>query len=445
MPSDATTLPVGVPAPGATAATVNATVTAVLTGFDGTFENGTDGANLSTAWTSSGMPQHREYDDARAKEGTLSAWIQGPATAAYAGVAETASAGMAADGAEERFWLYADTTNQMRVIGGANAAANLISAQLRLMSDGTVGAYTNKPGVAGYTQNAYTAVGSYTQGWTEFRIVYDFAVGYHLGTMERALLLRSMVPLYMAYYWAPQMQGMTMRFLLPLFPGFAIAAAWMLHSATAGAPRLARVFVPATVVAVQLLWGGNTSIAETANLHHQQRILAMITDELERVSKPGDTVIASNAIEQHLDFVRQWKLVDLGSQRMGRFGRRLGAWAVDGMADRPSPMQAEKMRQRLSRYEGLTDEQRQKLVADEVLNWAGGGHIFYIGSAIEMMQATSRRKGSRWRSTSASVVGRAAARALSSRRTSQRTSAGDQRGRGARMAIVSSPRVCRRR
>jgi hypothetical protein len=31
------------------------------------------------------------------------------------------------------------------------------------------------------------------------RIVYDFAVGYHLGTMERPLLLRSMVPLYLAW------------------------------------------------------------------------------------------------------------------------------------------------------------------------------------------------------------------------------------------------------
>jgi glucosylglycerate synthase len=31
------------------------------------------------------------------------------------------------------------------------------------------------------------------------RIVYDFAVAYHLGTMDRALLLRSMTPLYLAW------------------------------------------------------------------------------------------------------------------------------------------------------------------------------------------------------------------------------------------------------
>jgi hypothetical protein len=31
------------------------------------------------------------------------------------------------------------------------------------------------------------------------RIVYDFAVGYHLATMDRALLLRSITPLYLGW------------------------------------------------------------------------------------------------------------------------------------------------------------------------------------------------------------------------------------------------------
>jgi hypothetical protein len=31
------------------------------------------------------------------------------------------------------------------------------------------------------------------------RIVYDFAVGYHVGLMDRALLLRSMTPLYLGW------------------------------------------------------------------------------------------------------------------------------------------------------------------------------------------------------------------------------------------------------
>ena len=108
------------------------TASGARTPFDGTFETGTDGAASSGAWTLSGTPQRREYDNMRAKNGTLSAWIQGPATAAYAGVVETASAGMTSNGAEERFWLYADTTNQIRFVNGANASTTLWAAGFRL-------------------------------------------------------------------------------------------------------------------------------------------------------------------------------------------------------------------------------------------------------------------------------------------------------------------------
>ena len=83
---------------------------------DETFESGTDGASLAPAWTISGTPQRAEYDSARARSGALSGWIQGPTAATYAGVYETSSAAMTANGAEQRFWLYFDTTNQYRTL-----------------------------------------------------------------------------------------------------------------------------------------------------------------------------------------------------------------------------------------------------------------------------------------------------------------------------------------
>ena len=59
------------------------------------FENGTDAVLLaSPPWSVSGVPQHREYDTARAKVGSLSAWIQGAAAGSNAGVYETASGAM---------------------------------------------------------------------------------------------------------------------------------------------------------------------------------------------------------------------------------------------------------------------------------------------------------------------------------------------------------------
>ncbi len=47
-------------------------------GFDGTFESGTDGTALAPAWTLSGAPQRAEYDNARAKNGTLVRLDPGP-------------------------------------------------------------------------------------------------------------------------------------------------------------------------------------------------------------------------------------------------------------------------------------------------------------------------------------------------------------------------------
>ena len=144
--------------------------------FDGTFESGSDGAVLPTPpWNVAGAPQRHEFDSTRAKNGALSGWIQGPTTAAYAGVFETSSAAMASNGAEVRFWAYLDTATQQRVVTGANTNASLYSVWLRFGSDGTIGAFTSRAGITGYTQNAYTTVGTYAVGWAEFRVVYDFA------------------------------------------------------------------------------------------------------------------------------------------------------------------------------------------------------------------------------------------------------------------------------
>ena len=91
--------------------------------------------------------------------GALSGWIQGPTTAAYAGVAAAETAGMASDGAEVRFWAYADSANQNRVFTDGGAS------EVRLNTSGQVLVYTKRT-AAGYTPNAYTVVGAYAVGWT---------------------------------------------------------------------------------------------------------------------------------------------------------------------------------------------------------------------------------------------------------------------------------------
>ena len=68
----------------------------------------------TSGWTLSGTPQRAEYDTARAKNGTLSGWIQGPTTAAAAGASIPAV--MTSNGAEYRFWMYTDTANENRYV-----------------------------------------------------------------------------------------------------------------------------------------------------------------------------------------------------------------------------------------------------------------------------------------------------------------------------------------
>ena len=76
------------------------------------FETGTDGATPRSRLDALRRPPARRVRQ-RAGQGRRAVRLDpGTDAAAYAGVCETASAGMTADGAEMRFWVYFDTTNQ---------------------------------------------------------------------------------------------------------------------------------------------------------------------------------------------------------------------------------------------------------------------------------------------------------------------------------------------
>jgi hypothetical protein len=152
-----------------------------LARVDAGFENGTDGASLVPPWTLSstaaGLPQHYEYDSARAKVGTMSAWIQGAGITSYRGVRETESAGITRDGDEITLWVYLDTLNENRAFEdyrGPVDATNQVS-YCRFDNLGQILTWTDHLGNPnGYTTGAYTPIGTYAIGWTQFRIVHNF-------------------------------------------------------------------------------------------------------------------------------------------------------------------------------------------------------------------------------------------------------------------------------
>ena len=234
-----------------------------------------------------------------------------------------------------------------------------------------------------------------------------------LGSML-LLAATSMLLLYMAYYWAPQMNSqMTMRFLLPTFPLYVLAGLWAISEALKSAPMAARIAVPAVVVAVQLVWGTNTMLEETTQGTYQRQVLATVTRGMEKYVPAGSVVLSDGHTLQDLDFVRIWKTADLsvvgvggggfamgggggnfnggGNRRGGAANNRRGGnrgggggWGGIGAGgnDAPSPRQEEKTEVEREKYTGTTDERIDKFQRDLRLGWRQDG--LFRGQREEM-------------------------------------------------------------
>jgi len=200
-----------------------------------------------------------------------------------------------------------------------------------------------------------------------------------------ALIAAIMLLLYMAYYWAPQGNGMaTMRFLVPTFPIYILGTLFAL----AQIPR-ARITVAVSVIALQLLWGTRDLVQQTAQLHHAKESLAIVTDELHNIAHRDDVVIGDNGLLQHLDFVREYKLADISLLRTG--AGIVGGMMARANGDNPSPMQSEKMALRRQKYTGLFGSGRRKFVSD-VQKWSDGHAVYFVGLERDMSNFDDTRK-----------------------------------------------------
>ncbi len=194
--------------------------------------------------------------------------------------------------------------------------------------------------------------------------------------------------LYMAYYW---MGGAgSMRFLLPTFPCYILAGMWALSEGTARAGVL-RPAVLIIVLLLQALWGVPNCLSEGRTLRYQNLALARITDVVEANTQPGDVVMAHQQILQNLDFVRRWRLAELptGGPAFDRFRRR------EQDPDAPSPMQEEKRRLREEKYKGLSAEDRERKIAEDIRRWAAGGKVYLVSTERDMERMRGPVFGSR--------------------------------------------------
>ncbi|RKY86534.1 hypothetical protein DRP98_00140 [candidate division KSB1 bacterium] len=110
---------------------------------------------------------------------------------------------------------------------------------------------------------------------------------------------------YMAYFWPPDPQ--TMRFLLPTFPIYTIAAVYFI-SQLKGKYQIVYLSI---ALLVSLPWGVSGSLRAVKSLKARNSVLANITRYIERKIKAGNIIITYEGICQNLDLLGKWKLIDM--------------------------------------------------------------------------------------------------------------------------------------
>lgn len=232
---------------------------------------------------------------------------------------------------------------------------------------------------------------------------------------EGALFAGIVVPLvllYMAYYFGGGLGGAggpggpggpgggaamggNLRFLVPTFPFFAVAGAWLLAA-------LVRDFGPAGRVAVgvvatlQLLVSGVNSAQTLQRSQATLSAAARARVAAEQHVPAGSIVILDRTLAESLDAVGRWRIVEegliggLGPRRPGMGPRPLGGGAggppADADTNRPSPLQLGKNRAQQERYAGLPPTERRARVWADIAAWAGDRPVYWFARSIEGME-----------------------------------------------------------
>ena len=246
---------------------------------------------------------------------------------------------------------------------------------------------------------------------------------------EGVLFTGIVVPLlllYMAYYFGGGGGGGggaaagNLRFLIPTFPFFVVAAVGLLARLAADSGRNGRVVV-AVVATLQLLLGFVGSSQVLAAAHTSLGAAARARIAAEGAIPADSVIIVDRQLAESLDATGRWRLVEesfvvggmLGGGGMGGGGlgfpggpRPAGEMGgrgsvVDGAptaadgperapgdpgrGDEPNPMQRGKNRAQQERYAGLRPVERRQRVWADVVAWAGGKPVFWFARSLEVL------------------------------------------------------------
>jgi hypothetical protein len=193
------------------------------------------------------------------------------------------------------------------------------------------------------------------------------------------LLIIPTTLLYMSYYWS----GSTMRFVLPTFPVYVIAAAWCMRLVTPDRK------VPVAVVSLFLiglvaLWGIPRSRQALEKCREIGNGIALVVRAVEENVQEGSILICDNPqVQQNLDWIGRWKLLDFSL--LDRGAPHAGRSATSSQDEiGPEALGEERRAEISARYAGNRADMLRTFLAD-LDEWRGAsGKIYWIGNPREI-------------------------------------------------------------
>ncbi len=195
-----------------------------------------------------------------------------------------------------------------------------------------------------------------------------------------AVLVLPITVLYMSFFWGPDPQSM--RYLLPTFYIYTIAAVWLLYLLAVHYHRTA-LAISIALLLTTAWWGIPLSVRSMQHLKRWNGVLAQVTSTLEQHVERGSILITNEGINQHLDFIGYWRLVDssiLRSQRP-RPPRMVGANRNSLIIPPQAPRNVEAHRE----YGNLAGQKLYTAFSNDVWLWAGEKRrVYWIAKEDEI-------------------------------------------------------------
>jgi hypothetical protein len=157
-----------------------------------------------------------------------------------------------------------------------------------------------------------------------------------------------------------------MRFLLPTFFIYAIATLWLLKIISEKRYEIAKSLAIFLII-VTLLWGITESLPKMQKLKMDNEILAYITSEANQYIEPGSIIISNEAINQNLDFIGRWRLVD--------------AYLLHKWIEKEKNNELSKKRLKnigLEKYSGLNESGFYQQFASDIWSWPRKQNKVYL-------------------------------------------------------------------